>query len=75
MLKRKIGGACLDVIDEQLMCRIKQLRKLDNIILTHYSSFYYPNYNDDVVDVFVNKLHNFINNQPLTNSIDVDKEY
>ncbi len=75
LLNNKIAGACLDVLDNSLLGKIKQLGKLDNVLLTHHSCFSYPDYNKDVIKLFVMELNNFINKKSFKNVVNIYDGY
>lgn len=72
---RQIGGACLDVTDQDLRKRIRSLGKYPNLLLTHHSSFSYPGYNDDNLRIFMEELKRYMAGQKPQYLVDIDKGY
>lgn len=72
---QEIGGACLDVIDDALQNKVHSLNKYPNLILTHHSSFSYPEYNDDNLKTFVGELKRYMAGQRPQNLVDMEKGY
>ncbi len=72
---QRIGGACLDVVDQDLKNKIRSLSKYPNLLLTHHSSFSYPEYNDDNLKIFMEELKRYMAGQKLNNLVDVGKGY
>lgn len=72
---RQIGGACLDVTDEDMRNKIQSLRKYPNLLLTHHSSFYYPDYNKDTLAAFIEELKHYLNGRKPVNLVDMVKGY
>ncbi len=72
---QKIGGACLDVVDQNLKNKIRSLGKHPNLLLTHHSSFSYPEYNDDNLKIFMEELKRYMAGQKPQHLVDVEKGY
>ncbi|GEM_PF-5424974 len=72
---RKIGGACLDVIDDALQNKVHSLSNYPNLILTHHSSFSYPEYNADNLKTFMEELKRYMAGQKPQNLVDIEKGY
>lgn len=71
----QIGGACLDVVEQSLQDRIRSLGKYRNLILTHHSSFSYPGYSDDILEILMDELKRYKAGQNLKNLVDINKGY
>ncbi len=46
-----------------------------NLLITHHSSFYYPAYNRDVINTFIEELKRYLAGQKPQHLVDVEKGY
>lgn len=70
-----IGGACLDVADDDLKSKVRSLGRYPNLLLTHHSSFYYPDYNKDILTAFLEELKHYLNGTKPVNLVDMVRGY
>lgn len=72
---QQIGGACLDVMEDQSKAALEQFKLLDNVLITHHSSFYFPEYNQAVCEDFVGKLTCYLSGRPIPDTVDPQRGY
>ena len=72
---QRLGGACLDVVEDQSKSVLEQLAQLDNVFITYHSSFYFPEYNQAVCEDFVGKLKCYLAGRPVPDRVDVQRGY
>jgi phosphoglycerate dehydrogenase-like enzyme len=70
-----IAGAALDVTDEHPLPRFSPLYTLPGLILTHYSSSFGENADEENFMAFLKNLEHFVTGKPLQNVIDVQSGY
>jgi D-2-hydroxyacid dehydrogenase (NADP+) len=71
-----IGGAGLDVFEQEPLPADHPLWTLDNVILTPHHAGNTPHYFDRVVEIFVANLANYVQNKPLSvNFVDLVRQY
>lgn len=71
----KIGGAGLDVFEEEPLPSTSPLWHLDNVIITPHISGFTANYHEKVARVFKTNLKRYLDNRPLLNQLDRSKGY
>ena len=71
----KIGGAALDVFEEEPLPKSSPLWNLDNVIITPHLSGFTRDYHDKAALVFKQNLRRYLENQPLLNQLDRAKGY
>lgn len=67
---RRIGGACLDVFDEEPLPENHPLWGLDNVILTPHNSWSSPYIEERSIGLFLENLRRYVNGEPLLNVVD-----
>lgn len=68
-----IGGAVLDVFEDEPLARKSPLWKLPNVYITpHTAAVSFP---DDVAGIFVENYHRFLRQEPLLHSVDFELGY
>ena len=72
---RQIGGACLDVADQDLKNKMRSLSKHPNLLLTHHRSFSYPEYNNDNLKIFMEELKRYRAGQKPQHLVDIERGY
>lgn len=70
-----IAGAGLDVTEVEPLPADSELRRLDNVILTHHSAGSSQNRNRNLVDVFCENLRRYKRGQPLINVVEKKRGY
>lgn len=73
--EQKIAGAVLDVFDEEPLPSDHPFWKEENIILTPHVSGRSPNYMQRAVDIFMDNLKEYPNNDQMINVIDPKRGY
>lgn len=71
----KIGGAALDVFEEEPLPKTSPLWNLDNVIITPHFSGFTRDYHDKAALVFKENLRRYLENRPLLNQLDRAKGY
>jgi len=71
----KIGGAALDVFEEEPLPSSSPLWNLDNVIITPHISGFTKNYHEKAARVFKTNLKRYLDNRPLYNQLDRSKGY
>jgi phosphoglycerate dehydrogenase-like enzyme len=71
-----IGGAGLDVFEQEPLPADHPLWTLDNVILTPHQAGNTPHYFDRVIEIFVTNLANYVQNKSLSvNFVDLTRQY
>lgn len=71
----KIGGAALDVFEEEPLSSTSPLWHLDNVIITPHISGFTRNYHKKAAEMFKVNLKRYLDNQPLYNQLDRSQGY
>jgi phosphoglycerate dehydrogenase-like enzyme len=71
----KIGGAALDVFEEEPLPKTSPLWNLENVILTPHISGNSAHYNEKAAALFAENLQRYIENRPLLNRLDRKRGY
>ncbi len=71
----QIGGAALDVFEEEPLPNTSPLWNLDNVIITPHLSGFTRDYHDKAALVFKENLRRYLENRPLLNQLDRAKGY
>ena len=66
----RIGGAGLDVFEQEPLDASSPLWELENVILTPHMSGANRGYMDKACELFVENLNRFTSNRPLLNIVD-----
>lgn len=66
----KIGGAGLDVFEEEPLSPASELWLMENVIITPHVAGSTPHYWDRVCDIFCENLRRYASGQPLINIVD-----
>ncbi|MGI6251071.1 MAG: D-2-hydroxyacid dehydrogenase [Anaerolineaceae bacterium] len=75
LLSGQLGGAVLDVFNQEPLPAESPLWKLPNLIITPHVSGVSTHLLDDVITLFTENLKRYLNGQPLYNVIDPDAGY
>ena len=68
-----IGGAVLDVFEDEPLARESPLWKLPNVFITpHTAATSFP---DDIAGLFIENYHRFLRREPLLHSVDFELGY
>jgi phosphoglycerate dehydrogenase-like enzyme len=73
--ERKIGGAALDVFEEEPLPANSPLWKLENVILSPHVSGNSTRYHERAARLFVENLHRYLEGEPLLNRVKREREY
>jgi D-2-hydroxyacid dehydrogenase (NADP+) len=71
----KIAGAGLDVFDTEPLPQYSPLWQMENVIITAHYSGETPHYDDRALEIFIDNLERYSNNQSLRNVVDKDAGY
>ncbi|WP_133628173.1 phosphoglycerate dehydrogenase [Fonticella tunisiensis] len=71
----KIGGAALDVFEQEPLCSDSPLWDMDNVIITPHNSWISEKRNDRRFEIIYENMRRYINNEELKNVIDFKKGY
>ncbi len=71
----KIGGAALDVFEQEPLPSSSPLWNLDNVIITPHISGFTKTYHEKAARVFKANLKRYLDNLPLLNQLDRSKGY
>lgn len=71
----KIGGAALDVFQQEPLPSSSPLWNLDNVIITPHISGFTQSYNEKAAKVFKENLKRYLDNRPLLNQLNRKKGY
>jgi len=72
---RSIGGAALDVFEQEPLPADSPLWALDNVIVTPHVSGFNPHYNEMAADVFAQNLERYLTGQELLNQVSRQRGY
>jgi phosphoglycerate dehydrogenase-like enzyme len=72
---QKIGGAALDVFEEEPLPTTSPLWNLDNVIISPHVSGNNLRYNEKAARLFADNLRRYLENQPLFNRINREHGY
>lgn len=73
--EHKIAGAALDVYPVEPLPADSPLWKLPNVILTPHIAGFSPHYDERAIDLFIQNLNCYLQEQPLYNLLDPSLEY
>ena len=73
--KKIIGGACLDVTEEEPLSQKSKLWEMENVIITPHHSGWSEKYMDRAIELFCINLKAYLSNKPLPNLVDKTKGY
>jgi phosphoglycerate dehydrogenase-like enzyme len=71
----KIGGAALDVFEEEPLPSTSPLWLMDNVIISPHVSGVVENYHEKAVEVFIANLRRYLEKRPLFNQLDREAGY
>jgi len=71
----QLGGAVLDVFDQEPLDVSSPLWSLPNVVITPHSSGFRADHWDDVIDLFSDNLRRFGRGEPLRNLVDLVAGY
>ncbi|MEQ9029103.1 MAG: D-2-hydroxyacid dehydrogenase [Aggregatilineales bacterium] len=71
----KIGGAALDVFEEEPLPASSPLWNLDNVIISPHVSGMTSRYHEKAAALFAENLRRYLQNQPLFNRLDRERGY
>jgi glyoxylate/hydroxypyruvate reductase A len=71
----RIGGACLDVFDDEPLPTDSPLWDMDNVIVSPHSASTVSTENASLVDLFMDNLDRFVEGRPLRNLYDRARGY
>jgi phosphoglycerate dehydrogenase-like enzyme len=70
-----IGGAALDVFEQEPLPAASELWQLPNVLLTPHVSGGTPRYMERAIDLFCDNLHRYLDGRPLRNVVDPERGY
>jgi len=70
-----VGGAALDVFEQEPLPAQSDLWNLPNVLLTPHVSGGTPRYMERAIDLFCDNLHHYLDGRPLRNVVDVERGY
>jgi phosphoglycerate dehydrogenase-like enzyme len=73
--ERRIGGAVVDVFNQEPLPPDSPLWKLPNLIITPHISGFSPNYKERAGALFVENMRRYLNGEPLFNLYDTERSY
>ncbi len=71
----QIGGAALDVFEEEPLPSTSPLWNFDNVIISPHVSGFVGDYHQKAADLFVENLKRYLDNQPLLNVLNRETGY
>ena len=71
----EIGGAVLDVFEEEPLSQKSPLWSMENVFITPHVAGTYPHYLRDAARIFARNLRHYLEKRPLENLIDKDLGY
>jgi len=75
LTKKIIGGAALDVTEEEPLPKESKLWNMENVIITPHHSGWSEKYMDRAIDLFCANLKSYLVNKPLPNFVDKKRGY
>jgi glyoxylate/hydroxypyruvate reductase A len=72
LMNRQIGGAVLDVFEDEPLKKASPLWDLPNVLITPHSASTVPGENSRIVDIFEDNLRRYLAGAPLRNVFDVN---
>jgi phosphoglycerate dehydrogenase-like enzyme len=72
---RVIGGAALDVFEQEPLAADSLLWHLPNVILSPHVSGFTPHYDERAMALFAENLRRYVAGEPLLNVVDVQRGY
>lgn len=72
---KKIGGAALDVFEEEPLPSTSPLWNMDNIIISPHVSGFTLDYHDKAAALFIENLKRYLQKQPLLNRLERERGY
>jgi phosphoglycerate dehydrogenase-like enzyme len=73
--ENKIGGAALDVFEEEPLPKESPLWQMDNVIISPHISGNSRRYHQKAAAVFIENLHRYLDGLPLLNRLQREREY
>jgi phosphoglycerate dehydrogenase-like enzyme len=73
--EERIGGAGLDVFENEPLPPDSPLWDMPNVIVTSHYAGHNPHYNDRAMNIFLDNLHHYISGTALHNVVDMDAGY
>jgi phosphoglycerate dehydrogenase-like enzyme len=70
-----IGGAALDVFEEDSLPPDSPLWRLPNVLISPHIAGFTPHYDEYAVDLFAENLGRYLTGQPLLNLVDKERGY
>ena len=70
-----IGGAALDVFEQEPLPADSPLWKFDNVIISPHVAGFTPHYDERAMDLFAENLRRYVAGKPLLNVVDMRKGY
>jgi phosphoglycerate dehydrogenase-like enzyme len=71
----KIAGACLDVFSQEPLPHDSPLFKTKNLLITPHIAGNYPQYTEDVINLFLDNLKRYLQGDRLRNRINLKRGY
>jgi phosphoglycerate dehydrogenase-like enzyme len=71
----RIGGAGLDVFENEPLPPDSPLWDMPNVIVTSHYAGHNPHYNDRAMNIFLDNLHHYISGTALHNVVDMEAGY
>jgi len=71
----QIGGACLDVFEEEPLPADSPLFDCPNLLMTPHAAVNYPEYVHDVIGMFLDNLERYAGGRDLKNVVDWERGY
>jgi phosphoglycerate dehydrogenase-like enzyme len=71
----KLGGAALDVFEEEPLPPSSPLWDMPNVLICPHSASTSDRENERIIDLFCDNLHRYLDGRPLRNVLDVERLY
>jgi len=71
----KLGGAALDVFEEEPLPAASPLWDMPNVLVSPHSASTSDRENERIIDLFCDNLRRFLDGRPLRNVLDVERLY
>lgn len=71
----RIGGAGLDVFEEEPLSEDSPLWDLDNVVVTPHAAGFTPHYADRALSIFLDNLGRYRRDEPLQHAVDLGAGY